>query len=147
VRRCWCRSIEARQHSNAWRHVSIRIAARASKQIPSWRPAGRRKIDGTPWPIAISIGTATPLRRPVPGEVYRISVGPGASDPAGTDVSVRSADIFDNDGLSKRFSHPISENTRKYIRRPARGRRHDHGDGARRIGLRTCHGRRPAAVK
>ena len=79
-------------------------------------------------------------------EVNRIAIGPRASSPAGTDAPVRSADVFDDDGLSKRPSHPLGHNSPDHIRGAARSERHDHGDGARRIGLRPCdRARRPGA--
>jgi hypothetical protein len=54
----------------------------------------------------------------------------------GTEVSIRSGDVFDDDGLSKRASYPLGKESPDCIKGATRWQRHDHGDWPRRIGLR-----------
>jgi len=68
----------------------------------------------------------------------RVTVGPRAGRPAGTDATFRAGDIFNNDGLAERASHSLRQNPRDYICATARRQGHDHGDRARRISLRRC---------
>ena len=39
-------------------------------------------------------------------------------------------------GLAERSAHALGHDARERVGRPARGERHDQGDGTRRIGLR-----------
>jgi hypothetical protein len=71
-------------------------------------------------------------------DVNRVTIGPRTGNAAGTDAPVCSADVFDDDGLRERTSHPLGDDSRDHIRAAARSARHDHGDWPRRIGLRLC---------
>jgi hypothetical protein len=46
------------------------------------------------------------------------------------------AGVSDNFGLTEQYSHALSHNARNRIAASARGKRHKHCNGARRIGLR-----------
>ena len=63
-------------------------------------------------------------------KVNRVAIWPRASSLANTDASITSADIFDDDGLSKRGSHWLGDKSPDDICNPARSSRHDKGDGA-----------------
>src|SRR5262249_16695070 len=68
-------------------------------------------------------------------EADRIAIGPRARDAIDTDAPVSPADVFHDDGLSKRVSHPLGEHSSDYIRRAAWCKRNNHRDGPRRVGL------------
>src|SRR5215472_2394147 len=74
-------------------------------------------------------------------KVNCIAVGSRAYSATDSDVTVATSNVFDDDGLSKRASHPLGYKSSDNVRWPARSKRHDHGDGARRVGLRLCHWR------
>jgi hypothetical protein len=74
-------------------------------------------------------------------EIDCVTVGPRTSSPAGADVSIRAADVFDDDMLTERCPHTLGHNPPYHVGGAARSERHDHGDGARRIGFRQCHRR------
>jgi|SRR5712671_2483990 len=48
-------------------------------------------------------------------EVNRIAIGPRVSEAADTDAPASSADVFNDDGLSKRLSHPLGKDSPDYI--------------------------------
>jgi len=63
----------------------------------------------------------------VPGaEDERVSIGSRMGDPAGADGAVRASDIFDDDGLTKRYAHPLGEGARDVVGQRARRERHDY---------------------
>jgi hypothetical protein len=66
----------------------------------------------------------------------RVTIGRRACSPAGADSAVRSADVFDDDGLTERHPHALGHNSPCQVRNAARGYRRNHGDRPRRIGLR-----------
>src|SRR5262249_37454645 len=77
-------------------------------------------------------------------QLNRVAVRSRPGGPAGTDAPIRSADVFDDDGLSKRASYVLGKDPRDSVAGAACRERHDHRDGARRVGLRLCaprHGR------
>src|SRR6202162_3538009 len=71
----------------------------------------------------------------------RIAIGPRVSSPPGPDASIRSGDVFDDDRLSKRHSHPFGHDSSDHVRGAAGRQRYDHGDGASRKGWRPCDAR------
>jgi hypothetical protein len=54
-----------------------------------------------------------------------------------TDAAIRAAYVFNNDRLPKPFSHPFCDDSSDHVVSAARSGGYDHGDGARRIGLRV----------
>jgi hypothetical protein len=65
----------------------------------------------------------------------RVAIGLRARNAAGASAAIRSADIFDDNGLSKRAPYLLGKNPRDTIGEAACRDRHDHRDGMRRIGL------------
>jgi hypothetical protein len=59
-------------------------------------------------------------------EDNRIAIRLGASAPTNPDAPIRSADVYNNDRLTKRCPHPLSNDAPDHIRRAARRIRHDH---------------------
>src|SRR6516165_5193270 len=59
------------------------------------------------------------------------------SSAARTDAAIRAGYVFNNDRLPKPFSHPFCEDSSGHVGCAARTEGYDHGDGARRIGLRA----------
>src|SRR6516164_1846038 len=80
--------------------------------------------------------------RPLVAKFDRIAVWSRAGDAAGPDTSVRSGDIFDNDGLPKRAAHSLSKNSTERVKEATGSERQDHGDWSRRIALRLRDVRR-----
>src|SRR5262249_53767449 len=74
-------------------------------------------------------------------QLNRVAIRSRAGDAAGADAPIRPADVFDDDGLSKRTSHAFGKYPANCIGNATPRERHDHRDGARRIGLRPYHGR------
>src|ERR1700683_267229 len=74
-------------------------------------------------------------------EVNRVAVRLRAGSAAYTDVAIRSADIFDDDGLTERSPHTLDHNSPGDIRTGACSGRYDHRNRPRRIGLRACNPR------
>src|SRR5262245_32334293 len=66
----------------------------------------------------------------------RVPVGPRASHPGSAVVAIRSADVFDDNGLLKRAFHPFADDPSNQISGAARRERDNHGYWACRIGLR-----------
>jgi hypothetical protein len=58
------------------------------------------------------------------------------------DRAAGAADIFDDHGLAKDFSHLLGHDARDDVARPAGGKRHHHRDGPRWIALRVHAERR-----
>jgi hypothetical protein len=58
------------------------------------------------------------------------------SNPTEPNAAVRSANIFDDDRSCEVLAHPLGHDSPDNIGGAARRERHDHGYGARRIGLR-----------
>jgi hypothetical protein len=76
--------------------------------------------------------------RAVVAEVNRVAVRPRANGAVDADPPIGAADVFNYNRLSKVLSHPLGNDPPDHISRAAGRSRHDHGDGTRRIGLRTC---------
>jgi hypothetical protein len=55
--------------------------------------------------------------------------------PRNADRTAGAGDVLDHDGLAERILHPLAEDAHHGIRGAAGGERHDHGDGAGRIGF------------
>src|SRR5215470_10706095 len=70
----------------------------------------------------------------------RVAIGLRAGNPAGADAPIRTADVFDNDGLAEGLFHPLGNEPRDYIERAARLVRDNHRNRTRRI----ARGRRGA---
>src|SRR5215470_6688055 len=70
-----------------------------------------------------------------------IAVGSRAYSATDSDVTIPTSNVFDDDGLPKRASHPLGYKSSDNVRWPARSKRHDHGDGARWIALGRRGGR------
>src|SRR5215471_2593489 len=69
----------------------------------------------------------------------RVAIGGGTSGATDTDAPVRSTGIFDDYWLSKRVSHPLGDDSSNGVITSARREWYDHGNRARRIGLRRCN--------
>jgi hypothetical protein len=65
--------------------------------------------------------------RAAAAEDDRIAIRPRASDPADSYDPVRSGDVFDDDRLSQRTSHPLGNYTPEHICGATRRVWHDHG--------------------
>src|ERR1700733_954257 len=74
-------------------------------------------------------------------EVDGVAIRPRASNASDTDAPVCSADVFDNDRLSERHSHPLCEDPPYHVRITAGRERNNHRDGTYRIGLRCRNAR------
>src|SRR5215471_21376174 len=73
-----------------------------------------------------------------------IAIGYRTRDAAHADSTAGAGYVFDNDRLAERDPHALSHDAPNRICRPASGKRHDHRDRPRRIGLRprdARHGR------
>jgi hypothetical protein len=70
-----------------------------------------------------------------------VTIAGRTSDPAGPYAAPRAWSVFNNDGLTENFPHPLSKNAPNHIRRPAWSERYDHRDWPRWIGLRACNAR------
>ena len=75
-------------------------------------------------------GAVDHVRLPV-AENNRAAVGRRARDPAGADGAARPGRVFDDDGLPERLPHPVAEDARQRVGRPARRVGHDNGDWPR----------------
>src|SRR5260370_16537339 len=49
----------------------------------------------------------------------RVAIGLRAGNPAGADAPIRTADVFDSDGLAEGLFHPLGKEPRDYIERAA----------------------------
>jgi hypothetical protein len=49
-------------------------------------------------------------------DINRITIRPCTGSPTGTDAPVRSADVFDDDGLTEQPSHPLGKDPPDHIR-------------------------------
>jgi len=65
----------------------------------------------------------------------RIAVGLRLRHTGAADRTAGAADILDHHGLPENFCHLVRHDARDDVTRTARGKRHDHGDRARRINL------------
>src|SRR5262245_7575831 len=63
----------------------------------------------------------------------RISIGMRCRDARAPDRTTPSADILDDQGLSKNYSHLLGHDSRHNIARTSGGERHHHGDRSCRI--------------
>ncbi len=66
----------------------------------------------------------------------RIAVGVRLRHTRAADRAAGAADILDHHGLPENSCHLVRHDARDDVARTARGKRHDHGDRARRINLR-----------
>ena len=69
-------------------------------------------------------------------EVDGVAVRRRAREPADPDRAAGAADVLDDHRLAQQRPHALGQNARRHIGRAARRERHDHGDLARRVGLR-----------
>ena len=69
------------------------------------------------------------MRRPT-AQDERVAIRCGAGDPADADVARSASNVFNDDRLTKRPSHPVGHDAADRVGRPARGKRHHHRDGA-----------------
>ncbi len=69
---------------------------------------------------------------------HHVTVRGRFRDTCHTDRSARAADVLDHDLLTQRPAHQFRDQARHSVRRSARGRRHDQGNGTRREVLRRC---------
>src|SRR5215470_10877577 len=76
------------------------------------------------------------MRRPR-ADAKRVAVAGGPGDATDAGAARGSGHVLDDDGLTERLSHPLNDDSPKYVGRAAWAERHDHGDGARRIALRS----------
>ena len=60
-------------------------------------------------------------------EVDRMAIGPRTSEAADADTTVGPADVFDDDGLAKGPSHPLSKDPRDHVRTTSGRKRNNHG--------------------
>ena len=66
----------------------------------------------------------------------RVAIGVGTHRPHGAGGAAGPDDILDDELLPERARHVLAENPGNDVGRPAGAKRHDDGDGPRRIGLR-----------
>ena len=69
-------------------------------------------------------------------DVDRVAVGRRAREPADADRAAGAADVLDDHRLAQQRPHALGQNAGRHVGRAARRERHDHGDLARRVGLR-----------
>src|SRR6516225_1584784 len=67
----------------------------------------------------------------------RVTIRLCPSSAARTDAAIRAAYVFNNDRLPKPLSHPFCDDSSGHVGWAARSEGYDHGDRARRIGLRA----------
>src|SRR5262245_11521021 len=85
----------------------------------------RKGVDGTVRDMCVPVARSE-----------RVAIGSGAEDSTGTDVAASTANVFDNDGLTKEGSHALDYDAHHHICSTSRSKWHDQCDGACRIGLR-----------
>ena len=71
-------------------------------------------------------------------DAHRVAVGRGMRDAADADGAAGAADVLDDNGLAERCLHPLRQEARDGVGRPAGRIGHDDGDDVRRIALRLC---------
>jgi hypothetical protein len=86
-------------------------------------------------------GSVCDMRAPV-SRAERVAIGSGAEDPTGADVAARTPHVLNNDGLTKEGPHALGQDAQDHICSASCSKRHDQGDGARRIGLRPRDARK-----
>ena len=69
-------------------------------------------------------------------DAERVTVRRGLRGAHDADAGAGAGDVLDDDGLAERYPHALAQNAGERIRRTARRKRHDDGDGMRWIGLR-----------